>query len=329
MLYSFYPNLKRLDLSHSSRGTYNTCEKKLEFAKFFEWPRIKDDYDGDAAVIGQALHIGYQTWLKNKNLEEAIWAYAQHYPINQVPDPINNRSLEAGISALVAMTSSKDLTPYELTEIKCVDGLTRPALEVPFEIKISNFSLSDIQDIPVYYVGFIDGIVYSLLDQTYIVIDVKTHRRNKPADMFYVYANDDQCIPYAVVLEHIQNRPIKSLTVIYISVYIDILKASVKPYQITKSEIDIQDWLRTFYSDLNDIKAYYQMGWFPKRGSRCVDSYGNICRFFKYCHDVHNKQLVKQAIDQMKENISSEKIWERPEPWIKAELEFEKMSEVA
>ena len=53
-------------------------------------------------------------------------------------------------------------------------------------------------------------------------------------DKTAIYHFDEQCIPYAIVLERVLGHSIDNLTVKYLSVYIDIEKPQVQPYEVKK-----------------------------------------------------------------------------------------------
>lgn len=314
-----YP-INELHLSYSSEKTFDTCASKIEFLKFFNMPRT---IDGDivAMEVGKTLHIGYQTWLRERDWDKAQFDCAMNYPIDQNPSPSDGRSLEAAIKSLKKMVEHPKLIPHDLVDIQCADGEVRPALEVPFQLRVKNFYLDTAGKIPVFYDGFIDGITYNVSEEEYVVIDVKTHRRFniKNSDWTPMFANHTQCLPYAFVLQHIRQKPIKTLKVIYIAVFVDFNDPIVRVHTITKTKEDIQDWVKSFWKMLNDIKLYYQMQWFKKNGEACM-SFGNKCFAYDLCAGVHNKEFVKKSIDLIE--VDQSKVWQRPEPWVKAELDL-------
>jgi hypothetical protein len=206
----------------------------------------------------------------------------------------------------------------------CLDGIKRPALEVPFQLQIKDFFLnpqSTSNPIPVFYDGFMDGIVYEVTEQDYVIIDIKTHRRIniKYKDWSPLYANHTQCIPYATVLQHVLGRSPNSLRIKYIAVFVDFKDPIVRTYTYVKNKEEISDWLKGFWKQLNDIRMYYQMQWFRKNGNACMP-YGNKCFAFDLCAGVYNKEFIKKSIAMM--NVDATKIWQRPEPWVKAELDL-------
>ena len=304
--------MKSLRLSHSSIATFRSCPRKLEFKKFF--PQSARDESINTGS-GKSLHAGYQSYLIDQNREKAIWEMMLEYPIHLNSNPTHVKSLEACYATLNCMMDTGSFTEYEIAQIKCLDGVTRPAIEVPFQIDLKGFSLSDTEDIPVTYVGFIDAILRDVMIDEYLVTDIKTTRFTLN-DMGAMYHFDEQVIPYAIVLERILGHALDNLTVKYMSVYLDIEKPKVTPYEYIKNKTDIEDWARGLLVDLQNIKMYYNMGWFKRQPSGCV-SFNEVCKFFEICNRRDHENITQYLT--LGEPEIEEKMFE---PWIKLELEL-------
>ena len=305
--------LNTLRLSHSSHKIFESCERKLEFRKFYAHTKnINRELPGE---VGHALHTGYQSWLVNKDRDTAIKDMMFRYPIDLCSDPNNVRSLEACYATLNEMIDSGIFMEYEIASILCPDGIVRKAVEVPFLIKIKNFSISDERQIDVEYIGWIDLILFNRVMEEYIVGDIKTTRLNEK-DYTPLYAFDTQCLPYALVLEAILGLSIKSLNVSYLVAYVDLQKPRVLRYSFEKSETDIRDWARTLYSDLNEIKKFYSLGWFPRRPNSCY-SFRKTCQFFDICH-TRNPEAISQWFLMGEEPFVEEEF----KPWFTIWLEL-------
>lgn len=307
-----YDTLEHLYISDSSLGVYSTCERKFEFRKLYRNSGRSSDLPGE---VGKALHTGYQSWLVHKNRDRAIYDMMAAYPIELCSDPGNPRSIQACFATLNNMMDSSYFIEYDIATVKCPDGVERPAIEVPFEILIKGFSLSDERHIPVSYIGYIDAILYDKIIDEYSIMDVKTTRFDLK-DKTALYHNDPQCLPYGMILERILGHGLHSLTVRYLAVYVDIMRPLTQKYEFEKSKEDIQDWGRTFLCDINEIKAFYNMRWFPKRGKQCVN-FKQRCQFFDICNS-RNPANIQNWFD-----IEVGETDERPfEPWFKMELEL-------
>lgn len=305
-------DIKRLRLSHSSIATFRSCARKLEFKKFF--PATARDESVDTGV-GHALHTGYQSYLVNLDRDKAIYDMMRDYPIHLNSNPVHVKSVEACYASLNAMIDTGAFTEYEIAKIKCLDGVVRPAIEVPFQIDIKGFWLDEAKTIKVIYVGFIDAILYDKIKDEYIVIDIKSTRW-KLNDMGAVYHFDEQCIPYAMVLERILGHSLDSLTVKYMSVFVDIEKPKVTSYEYIKDKTDVEDWARGLLVDLQNIKMFYNMKWFKRNPNGCV-AFGKTCSYFEICNQRDDEAITRYfTLDQ--EPITEEEI----EVWIKMDLEL-------
>ncbi len=304
--------LKFLQVSHSSMATFRSCPRKLEFKKFY--PQTTRDEDVDTGA-GKCLHAGYQSYLINKNREKAIFDMMLAYPIHLNSNPTHPKSLEACYASLNAMIDTGAFTEYAIAKIKCLDGVTRSAIEVPFQIDLQGFWLDEAQTVKVIYVGFIDAILYDKILDEYLVIDIKTtrwHLKDKTA----VYHFDEQCIPYAIILERILGHSLNNLKVKYMSVFLDIEKPKVTPYEFMKNQTDVEDWARGLLVDLQSIKMFYQMGWFKRNPNACV-AFGRVCNYFQICNQRDAEQINRYL------TLDQEEIQVEPfKPWIKLDMEL-------
>ncbi len=78
----------------------------------------------------------------------------------------------------------------------------------------------------------------------------------------------------------------------------------------------MEDWARGLLVDLQEIKMYYNMGWFKRRPSGCV-TFGRVCNFFEICNQRDQEQITRYI------TLDQPEIKETPfNPWIKLELEL-------
>jgi len=305
--------IDKLIISHSSRSTFASCPRKLEFRKFYGHSRRDESL---ATLAGSALHAAYQDYLVHGDKERATFILMMELKVAYDVSPLKPRSLEACYATLLAMIDYQGYSDCELAYID-VNGESRPAIEVPFRIRIKDFSLGrdDEPQIPVEYIGFIDMIMYNVVHQQFVATDIKTHMRTL-GDMTSAYKFDEQVLPYALILEAIVGKPITNLDVQYMSCYISLDEPQIANYGFNKTQADIQDWTRGLALDLQLMKMYYQTQWFPRRANACT-AYNRTCGQFDFCQSRDEK-----VIETM---LSFETPYEaRPfEPWIDIELAIE------
>lgn len=308
--------LSELLISHSSRGVWKSCERKFEFRKILDAITTANDAS-TASEAGKCLHIGMQTWMTTQDVDAAVAAMMWDYPIQFETNPMSTRSLQACYATLIAMIQHVQFGQYELAYIT-VDGKAVPMVEVPFLINILNFSLSDTANIPVRYRGYIDIVLYDRHNDAYVVVDIKTHRNDKVQDLSPLYNYDDQCLPYALVLQSVLNKPIRNLTVKYLSVFIDTLNPVPKIYTFEKNQESMHDWASGLLYDLNGMKTCFNLGWFPRRGGACLTYGSNLCKFYDICH-LRAANDVQSAVEMLRPSTVRVDDFQ---PWITVDLEL-------
>lgn len=308
-----FPKIKVLELSHSSRGLLRSCPRKLEFRKIYNNSRKQESL---ASGAGSALHDGVQSYLQDKDEEQAIWRMIRSFPIKYQKSWMDQNSLAGCYHTLQSMLQWPKLHEYELAKIKKQDGSIVPAVEVPFVLRINNYPFYENGDtIQVDYIGFMDLIMYNKMDDEYIVWDMKTTTKN--TDKAVEFAFHDQCLPYGLALESLLGRDTTfGFQVAYWSTYIDHLQPKNMLYSFNKSHVDINDWMQGYLFDLDTIRRYYNLGWFARTGN-CM-AWNRPCQFFDFCgtRDPKTIEILLEA------DAANQKEHEKPEPWAIIELEY-------
>lgn len=314
MAYPF-PELEILDISDSSRKSLWSCPRKFEFRKMYNSSR-KDD--SQAAGVGQALHIGVQHYMEHRDLDAAIFECMLAYPIDTDEGPMKPRSLEAVFGTLIVALSHPKLQDYELAYL-VVDGERRPAIEVPFRFILQNFHLDTTNKKgTVRYNGRLDLILYNRFEDSYIVVDVKSTSKEM-ADATPMYQFEEQLIPYALVLEKLLQRPIETLTILYMQLYISATEPKCRWYPFEKSKADIEDWMRGLLIDLQQLRTFYSLGFFPRHGNACT-AYNRTCVHFDICA-YRDKKTIEMMLAMA--NVNTKPAMEEVVPWVEIELNYQ------
>lgn len=275
-----------LEISDSTWNSFHSCPRKLEFAKLYGI-NLRDRTVSSSG--GNALHEATGDYLINRDKEQAIFTLIKNYPIDLCSNPLWKWSLEASYATLLKIMNYLDThTELELAFI----GDT-PAVEVPFIINI----IHHIDGLmPVKYRGYIDFIFYNRIDNKYKVIDLKGTTFNT-ADYVPMWKYNGQCLPYALLLKSALNENIETLDVEYLISKVDLLSPEIHPLEFHKSEQDIKEWAQDLMVDLQAIKTYIEMQWFPRRSKGCV-SFGRLCKFYHIC-DSRKMSTIKQMLASM------------------------------
>lgn len=315
-----YP-LTMLVLSHSSRESFRSCARKLEFRQFYGEPRNQDD-DNFAGDVGNALHRGLATWLTTYSETRAMFAMLQAFPYDSeyLKSYQSDRGLEACVATMDCLFQSGLLLSYEIAKIKLADGRIVDCIEVPFAIEITGAPL----DVPVWFVGYIDCILYDRVHDRYVVVDLKTTRQ-KNNDMFVRFEWDEQVIPYGIVLEHALGKTIEELDVSYFSVYIDLMHPKPEMYPVKKTQEHLHDWHLGLCDDIERIAKYYKMQWFPRAtsGSTCL-SWNRRCYFYDECAYRKPEALNRIIQGEPRKTLfrADRKTGKVTEPWITTSLPY-------
>lgn len=305
-----------LELSDSSVKLGSSCARKLEFRKFHESSRRQE---GLAMGVGQALHAGTQGFLTHGDFDRALWEMMEQYPIQWQKSAMDQNSIEAAYATLRRACGFTKLGEFELAKIEGPDGELMPAVEVPFVLRLSDFPwYADGRTITIDYIGFIDLIMYDRFNDEYNVWDIKTTTRT--VDFNLIYRFDTQCLPYGLVLEALLDHDYRQgFNVAYWTQYIHPLEPLnyFNPYMKTLN--DVQEWLRSYLFFLNQIKTYYNMGWFPRAGGNTCNAFQKPCQFVDLC-EYRDPNFLNPMIAQENVNLPEST---RPDPWIIIDLEIQ------
>ncbi len=310
------PSLALSDSSLNGSG----CMRKLELRKMYGHKR-SENADTIATGAGHALHGAWQTFMATGSKDAGTWALVKRYPMHLQKSAMDSRSLEACYSAYLEMLANPIDSRYELATVMH-NGKEEPAVEVPFRITFSDLSLFPDRDVPIYYDGFIDAILFDNLEQRYVVADIKTTQKRR-TDYSITYENDPQCLPYAYVLEKALGQATTGLSVIYFVVYIDPVEPRALKYEFNKTQADIQEWAFGTAMDINRIRQMAALGFFPKNGKAC-DTWG-ACEYKQAC-DYKEASAIREQLDLTwgpREDSPRNSVLSNFDPWFELSLTIE------
>lgn len=296
-----FPNVYPVDevrLSHSTLQTYNSCPRRFEFSKLYNNPKYEES---SATRCGTALHEGFQEYLISRNKDSAIWKMMQSYPWEHGISPMKDRSAEGCYATLLEMMERFDVNRYELAYVQDADGNNIPCVELPFKIRFAEcpeLMITKIGDpsiyktIPLYYVGYIDLVVYDKELGEFLVIDIKT-TTDRFEDQSAKFEYSSQCVPYSLMLNKILGLPIGSLRVGYYISNISVTEPKARLFTFYKTEEDLADWAMEMKGTLTNLAYNTHEGFFPRNGGSSCIAYGRKCKYFDLCKQRNSRFIMR------------------------------------
>ena len=300
-----------LQISHSSLGTAAGCLRRFEFRKLYPRPSIAED--SFAAEVGKALHAGTQDYIVSRDVDSAMWALMKTYPhVESFTQAKDDRSLWAAMSTQEAIIEQDVFGDYEVSMIVRPDGLTVPAIEVPYAIELKGIVLSDGRGVK--HVGYIDAIMRHKGSGVHRTLDVKTHRGYEK-DRSPEYQFSGQQVPYGLVVDHVAGQTAGHFEVLYLDAKVDLTDPIVTPYVFEKTRADVEEWLVDTVLQVQRIQKAMEMNHFPRTANGCT-SFNKPCHFFNICDSRDRESLMEWFL------MGAEPQWPKPvEPWITIEVD--------
>ncbi len=272
--------------------------------------------EGYAAEVGKCLHNGLQEYWITHDKDQAMIAMMRTYPyaMEREYDTYGDRSLEACYATLEMMIGANSIRNREIAEIDCLDGIRRPAIEVPFEINFPDLAFSGID---VSYIGYMDAILFNRADGMYEVTDIKTTRDTALTNPALKYKFDTQCLPYGFVLQRVLGKTLDAgYNVNYFHVFVDLQTPSAQMFSLPKTLADMKDWLQTFLFEMRDLKDYAERGWFPRNEEACIVYRRNKCTYYDLCASRNTAAIQDMILNGEEPKGSNEDF----QPWIAFDL---------
>lgn len=268
---------KALTLSYSSLGLLNSCPRKFELYKYHPLTSVEVPRDETPALVqGKAVGIGLATYLETRSLEAAVFqTWLNYYP--RLEDNVRDQTKAIRIVETLIKCPLIAGGRYSLAKLN-----DKPCVETSFCIKIS-------KTLPIYFVGFLDGILTDNNDptgQTLVPLELKTS--SLAANLECVYKNSAQGNGYGLILDKISGTLGKTYDIQYLIAQVKRTKAEqyspeIHLLKFKKTIVDRLEWLMDIKLQLQRIETYNAVGLFPKDGSSCL-AWNRPCKFFDLCN---------------------------------------------
>ena len=283
--------MKRLNISHSSSESLAGCARRFEFNKILQF----SSHDGSkSSAGGTAMHEAWYEYLRTGSKRDAVWQMLTRYPAEEIGKAYDSWSIEAVYETLTELLDYPLLSQYTVAKI---DG--KPAIEIPFEIRLKDIYLDREQTIPIYYVGFIDVILYDDNSNEYIAVDLKnTARWSNNYEAFYRFSS--QMLPYGLVLQTILGSDHTLFRVLYLQTYVNLKEPRIDEFPFTiDSDQRLPDLVMNLAATITQLQMFYRFKRWPRRGSSCF-SFNKVCPYYDYCEEPND--LIEAAFSKRTED---------------------------
>jgi hypothetical protein len=268
--------------SYSKNENLHACPRLFELemfkaAKAYASSEIvvRPNYD---FAFGHAVGAGIQTLAATNSLAAGQFAAFLAWKLPYEGEKLDKNDKPTGKSLPMALWAvekfhsfwTQDLADWEVLILP--NG--KPAVELAFGVDTQN---------GYYHFGHIDIILRHLPTNRLAVWEGKTTGLENIQEA--AYANSYQALGYSVVVDAIANSlglDAPDYEVLYICYSSKSREFQLLPF--TKNRTQRAEWLQDLLLNHAMITKYTELGFFPKRGSNCINTWGRTCEWFGNCH---------------------------------------------
>lgn len=268
-------------LSHSSRDTFLTCERKWQLDKLLT--AGYRDQDSEHTVFGRAYGHGVAHYLTYQNKEQALYETWKMY----WPEIETDKKDMA--YCIIALNNSFEKLDRILETHEIAVFNDKPATELSFRLNISP---------SYYYVGYIDAVLRNRSTNQYSVFECKSTGLQL-LDLDPVYKNSDQALGYSIVLDKIAGADQTDYSLLYFIARLQKnYQVEVLPKYYSKNLQDRLRWFLSLALDVERWKLCEQLNVYPLRGQSCL-KYNRPCKYFNECHMTALDRLAERKEDDI------------------------------
>jgi hypothetical protein len=264
--------------SYSMQSVFNACPRKYQIKKLQAATGTSDRIQSVTFSFGHAVGAGvaeYDAAIGRGEtvidaLSKATWAAFLAWDIDLLEIETKGTYADGsgkptGKSFAGAIWALEKYVDFVDTETNLRDYET---------VKIEANVAVDFED-GHWYVGHIDELLQHKDTGSFLVKENKTTglRSVHPA----LYANSDQALSYAVVIDMLDGNEFEVLYTIYSSSIQEWVQ-----HRFVKSTLKKAAWLQTQLLMHQQLDSYTELDFFPMRGSACFD-FMRVCEYFGRC----------------------------------------------
>lgn len=260
-------------LSYSGLLTLHGCPRKFELNRLLPAP-YDPEYDDDAnghLDFGTIVGNGIQEYLITKDMNKAIFKAFISWKDN-LDSERGEKAHKTFWHAVQAIQKFTEIMNGPLSQYDLVYFNNKPAIELGFAIDCGDgFTIR----------GKLDALLIHRTTRVFLPLECKTTGMNYIDEASY--QNSSQGTGYGVVIDrvaHEMQEESNSYDIFY-PVYMT-KKATWVPFKFHKNRKLRANWLQDIVLDIEQIKLYSSLLFFPTRGESCF-SFGRQCRHFGHC----------------------------------------------
>lgn len=263
--------------SYSMQSVFHACPRKYQIKKLQAATGTSERIQSVTFSFGHAVGAGVaeydanlSTYGMQDSLDKAVWAAFLAWDIDL---------LEIETKGTYADGTGK---PTGKSFAAAIWALEKYAIFVDEETNLRDYDTVKIEAVIAvdfqdghFYSGHIDELLQHRETGSYLVKENKTTglRAIHPA----MYANSDQALSYAIVIDMLGGNEFEVLYTIYSSATQEWMQ-----HRFIKSTLKKAEWLQTQLLMHQQLESYSELDFFPMQGSACFD-FMRVCEYFGRC----------------------------------------------
>lgn len=256
--------------SYSMQGALHACPRKYQIKKLQAATGTSERIQSVTFSFGHSVGAGVAEYDATLDLDAAIWAAFLAWDIDLLEIETKGTYADGtgkptGKSFAMAIWALQKYQVFVDEETNLRDYET---------VKIEANIAIDFED-GHWYSGHIDELLQHRETGSFLVKENKTTglRTVDPS----LYANSDQALSYAVVIDMLGGNEFEVLYTIYSSAAQEWIQ-----HRFVKSSVKKASWLQDQLLMHQQLDAYTELDFFPMRGASCFD-YMRKCEYFGRC----------------------------------------------
>jgi hypothetical protein len=256
--------------SYSMESTLHECPRKYQIKKLQAATGTAARVQSVTFSFGHAVGAGVAEYDSTLDMDKAIWAAFLAWDVDLLDietkgtyaDGTGKPTGKSFAGAIWALQKYQ-LFVDEETNLRDYDA-----------IKIEGTIAVDFED-GHFYTGHIDELLQHRTTGSYLVKENKTtgFRSVDPV----LYANSNQALSYAVVVDMLGGSEFEVLYTVYSS-----SAQEWTQHRFVKNSLKKAEWLQTQLLMHQQLDSYSELDFFPKQGGSCFN-YMRRCEFFDRC----------------------------------------------